>query len=97
MRELSSILELIGKNWLKDSIEYAVFTQKKKIILGQGTMNVLLMSNHSQVGHKAMDQTLLSCQGRKIEPIMGNTMHNKCMIFTLQPDYSISSLAEKRT
>lgn len=44
-----------------------------------------------------MNSHRLSENDRRIGPFMGHTMHYKRKIITLQPDYSIPPLRNKRT
>nr|YP_010872671.1 ribosomal protein L23 [Angelica hirsutiflora]AKZ23656.1 ribosomal protein L23 [Zizia aurea]UNN52631.1 ribosomal protein L23 [Peucedanum japonicum]WGU50171.1 ribosomal protein L23 [Angelica hirsutiflora] len=92
-----------------DGIKYAVFTDKSIRLLGknQYTSNVESGSTRTEIKHWvelffgvkviAMNSHRLPVKGRRMGPIMGQTMHYRRMIITLQPGYSIPPLRKKRT
>nr|QBC71376.1 ribosomal protein L23 [Anacampseros filamentosa]QBC71377.1 ribosomal protein L23 [Anacampseros filamentosa] len=92
-----------------DGIKYAVFTDKSLRLLGknQYTYNVQSGSTRAEIRHWvelffgvkviAMNSHRLPRKGRRMEPIMGHTMHYRPMIIRLQSGYSIPPLRKKRT
>ncbi|KAL6329573.1 hypothetical protein AAG906_022150 [Vitis piasezkii] len=92
-----------------DGIKYAIFTDKSIRLLGknQYTSNVKSRSTRTKIKHWvelffgvkviAMNSHRLSGNGRRMGPIMGHTMHYRCMIIMLQPGYSIPPLRKKIT
>nr|QAX91735.1 50S ribosomal protein L23 [Berneuxia thibetica] len=87
-----------------DGIQYAIFTEKS-LRLGkknQYTLNVESGSTRTEIKHwlelffglkvRAMNSHRLPGKGRRMGPRMGQTMHYRRMIITLQPGYSIPTL-----
>nr|YP_009711169.1 ribosomal protein L23 [Triosteum himalayanum]QGI24584.1 ribosomal protein L23 [Triosteum himalayanum] len=93
---------------MMDGIKYAVFTDKSIRLLSknQYTSNVESGSTRTEIKHWgeffgvkviAMKSHRLPGKGRRMGPILGQTMHYRRMIITLQPGYSIPPLRKKRT
>ncbi|KAF4400806.1 hypothetical protein G4B88_004349 [Cannabis sativa] len=92
-----------------DGIKYFVVTDKsiRLLLKNQYTSNVESRSTGTEIKHWvelffgvkviAMNSHRLPGKGRRMGPIMGRTMHYKCMIITLQLGYSIPPLITKRT
>ena len=92
-----------------DGIKYAIFTDKSIRLLGknQYTSNVESRSIRTEIKHWVelffgvkvivINSHRLLGNGRRMRPIMGHTMHYRCMIITLQPGYSIPPLRKKIT
>ncbi|KAJ6936311.1 ribosomal protein L23 [Populus alba x Populus x berolinensis] len=90
-------------------IKYAVVTNKsiRLLLKNQYTSNVESGSTRAKIKHWVelfsnikvitMNSHRLSGKGRRMRPIMGHTMHYRCMIITFQPGYSIPPLRKKRT
>ncbi|KAF4362465.1 hypothetical protein F8388_019748 [Cannabis sativa] len=83
-----------------DGIKYFVVTDKsiQLLLKNQYTSNVKSGSTRTKIDVKVitMNSHRLTGKGRTMEPIMGHTMHYKCMIITLQQGYSIPPLITKR-
>ncbi|PHT72865.1 50S ribosomal protein L23, chloroplastic [Capsicum annuum] len=92
-----------------DGIKYAVFIDISIWLLEKNkyTSNVESGSTRIEIKHWvklffgvkaiAMNSHRLPRKSRRMGPIMGHTMHYKCMIIVLQPGYSIPPLRKKRT
>ncbi|PHT30643.1 50S ribosomal protein L23, chloroplastic [Capsicum baccatum] len=92
-----------------DGIKYAVFTNKSIWLLEKikYISNVESRSTRTETKHWvelffgvkaiAMNSHRLPGNSRRMGPIMGHTMHCKCMIIMLQPRYSIPPIRKKRT
>nr|QFQ37144.1 ribosomal protein L23 [Dipelta yunnanensis] len=91
-----------------DGIKYAVFTDKSIRLLSknQYTSNVESGSTRTEIKHwvelffgvkVTMNSHRLPGKGKRIGPIMGQTVHYRRMIITLQPGYSIPPFRKKRT
>jgi large subunit ribosomal protein L23 len=92
-----------------NGIKDIVFTDKSIRLLAknQYTYNVESGSTRIEIKHWfelffgvkviAMNSHRLPGKGRRMGPIMGHTMHYRCMIITLQLGYSIPPLIKKRT
>nr|YP_010388543.1 ribosomal protein L23 [Illicium difengpi]UPQ43203.1 ribosomal protein L23 [Illicium difengpi] len=91
-----------GENGFMDGIKYAVFTEKSLRLLmvnNQYTSNVESGSTRTEIKHWvelffgvkviAINSHRLPRKGKRMGPIMGDTMHYRRMIITLQPGYSI--------
>uniref|UniRef100_UPI0030FEB8A3 ribosomal protein L23 n=1 Tax=Dactylicapnos lichiangensis TaxID=54434 RepID=UPI0030FEB8A3 len=91
-----------------DGIKYAVLTEKSyQLLVGknQYTSNVESGSTRTEIKHwvelffgvkvVAMTSHRLPGKGRRMGPMMGQTMHYRRMIITLQPGYSIPPLFYK--
>ncbi|KAL1152618.1 hypothetical protein V6Z11_A09G121500 [Gossypium hirsutum] len=78
-----------------DGIKYVVVTDKsiRLLVKNQYTSNVKSGSTRTEIKHYHR----LPGKGRRMEPIMGHTMHYRHMIIMLQPGYSIPPLRMKRT
>nr|YP_010048472.1 ribosomal protein L23 [Lonicera fulvotomentosa]QPK76826.1 ribosomal protein L23 [Lonicera fulvotomentosa] len=87
-----------------DGIKYAVFTDKSIRLLSknQYTSNVESGLTRTEIKHWgelffgvkiiAMTSHRLQAKGRRMGPSVGQTMHYRRMIITLQPGYSIPPL-----
>ncbi|MFS7920341.1 putative ribosomal protein L25/L23 [Helianthus anomalus] len=92
-----------------DRIRYAVFTDKSIWLLGknQYTSNVESGSIRTEIKHWvelffgvrviARNSHRLRVKARRMGRIVGETMHYRRMIITLQSGYSIPPLRKKRT
>uniref|UniRef100_A0A5P8FY46 Large ribosomal subunit protein uL23c n=2 Tax=Triplostegia TaxID=59179 RepID=A0A5P8FY46_9DIPS len=93
-----------------DGIKYAVVTDKSIRLLSknnQYTSNVESGSTRTEIKHSvelffgvkiiAMNSHRLRGKGKRMGSIMGQTMHYRRMIITLQPGYSIPPFRKKRT
>jgi ribosomal protein L23 len=82
-----------------NGIKDILFTNKsiRLLVKNQYIYNVELGSTRTKIKHWfelffgvkviAMNSHRLPKKGRRMGPIMGHTMHYRCMIITLQPSY----------
>ncbi|KAL4325910.1 hypothetical protein GQ457_11G033100 [Hibiscus cannabinus] len=97
------------ENKFMDGIKYVVVTDKsiRLVVKNQYTSILESGSTRTEIKHWvellfgvkviAMNSHRLPGKSRRMGPIMGHTMHYRCMIITLQPGYSIPPLRMKRT
>nr|YP_009577232.1 ribosomal protein L23 [Nymphoides simulans]YP_009577254.1 ribosomal protein L23 [Nymphoides simulans]AZA06735.1 ribosomal protein L23 [Nymphoides simulans]AZA06757.1 ribosomal protein L23 [Nymphoides simulans] len=90
-----------------DGIKFSAFTDKsiRSLVKNQYTSNVKSGSTRTEIkqwvelffGVKviAINSHRFPGKARRMGPIMGQTMHYKRMIITLQPGYSIPPLIKK--
>uniref|UniRef100_A0A452YMF9 50S ribosomal protein L23, chloroplastic n=1 Tax=Aegilops tauschii subsp. strangulata TaxID=200361 RepID=A0A452YMF9_AEGTS len=91
-----------------DGIKYAVFTEKSLRLLGKNQYTFNVESGFTKIEIKhwvelffgvkvvAVNSHRLPGKGRRIGPLLGHTMHYRCMIITLQPGYSIPLLDREK-